>query len=250
MSSFWEIAGFTTLGAAAMWLGLTAATRLGGAKASPATLPLNDTKALLEARTSRDAALREVHHRVRNNLQIVSSLLRLQQRAADDKRVVTELALTRRRIDMLALAHTALYQQERLVEVDLDAFISTLLDYSTKEAEESGTAIKFKFEPTGLMCLADEAVPISLFLLEAISLFEKALPTQKPPIGVEVGFRQPATDEFSMRLQVQDGTEKAESSAITHARQLMTTLASQLGGHWAMDDANGNTLLSLNWKRR
>lgn len=78
-------------------------------------------------RKNTEGALREIHHRVTNNLQVVSSLLNMQARAAKDKNVKDVLLESRNRVNSMALIHSQLYGSESLSEIDMKDFINKLL---------------------------------------------------------------------------------------------------------------------------
>src|SRR5471030_3314586 len=83
---------------------------------------------LKEALAHKDALMREIHHRVKNNLQIISSLLNMQQRALVDPAARAAISDTRQRITALALIYRALYQSPDLRRVDLREFLEELVD--------------------------------------------------------------------------------------------------------------------------
>ncbi|KAK0338503.1 hypothetical protein LTR94_038403, partial [Friedmanniomyces endolithicus] len=70
--------------------------------------------------------MREIHHRVKNNLQIISSLLSMQQRAVTDPSARAALGDTRQRIAALALIYRILYQSEHVREADSETFLREL----------------------------------------------------------------------------------------------------------------------------
>ena len=71
----------------------------------------------------KEALRREIHHRVKNNLQIISSLLSMQARKAKDKKVIESLLDSRSRIQTMSLIHTQLYQSENLEQVEMGTTI-------------------------------------------------------------------------------------------------------------------------------
>ena len=75
----------------------------------------------------KEVLLQEIHHRVKNSLQVVSSLLNMQARAAKDKGVKDILSESRNRINTMALIHSQLYESENLSEINMKGFMDTLL---------------------------------------------------------------------------------------------------------------------------
>jgi two-component sensor histidine kinase len=117
----------------------------------------------------KDAMLLEIHHRVKNNLQIISSLLNMQQRALTDPAARTAISDTRQRITALALIYRALYQSPDMRQVDLRDFLEELVgQLVTGEAGQRLAArTDFACEPVAID--PDRLAPIALFAVEAIS---------------------------------------------------------------------------------
>ena len=131
-----------------------------------------DTIAARDAQLTRTVAykddlLREIHHRVKNNLQVISSLLTLQERVLSDPRARASLAATRHRIGALALIYRALYEGPDLRRVDLRPFLHALIA-QTLNAEESA-AIRTDLRIDALIIDADRLAPLALFAVEAIT---------------------------------------------------------------------------------
>ncbi len=100
--------------------------------------------------------MREIHHRVKNNLQVVSSLLNLQARAAKEKEVKVILSESRDRVNAMALIHSQLYESESLSEIHMKGFIDNLLVQMFQSYPISDTKI------TPSVHIADYPLPISL----------------------------------------------------------------------------------------
>ena len=112
--------------------------------------------------------LKEVHHRVKNNLQIVTSLLNSQSALISDGPVLDALLEGKHRIQAMAMIHQRLYNTDDYNSILMPSYISELVDY-LKESFNPGTRIIFKLyiDPVALNLSA--AVPIALILNEAIS---------------------------------------------------------------------------------
>jgi len=136
--------------------------------AMAATIVARDA-ALLDHLAQKDAMLLEIHHRVKNNLQIISSLLNMQQRALTDPAARAAISDTRQRISALALIYRALYQSPDLRRVDLREFLEELVGQLI-----TGDAGQRLAQRTDLSCDSvvidpDRLAPIALFAVEAIS---------------------------------------------------------------------------------
>ncbi len=117
----------------------------------------------------REVLLKEIHHRVKNNLQIISSLLVLQSRSIDDPLALEAIAESRNRVQSMALIHQNLYQDESLMEVSLPDYISQLTQSLLASYQLSGKEIELKQRIDDLALDVDLLIPLGLILNELIS---------------------------------------------------------------------------------
>ncbi|WP_298915991.1 histidine kinase dimerization/phosphoacceptor domain -containing protein [uncultured Algimonas sp.] len=117
----------------------------------------------------KDTLMREIHHRVKNNLQIIISLLNMQERKAQSQDAIEAISATRTRINAIAIVHRGLYESTGLRRIDIGPFISRLLAAMGESlgTDEAGIHLTHSVEPCHLN--ADNAIPIALFIVEAIS---------------------------------------------------------------------------------
>jgi two-component sensor histidine kinase len=149
------------------------------------------------ALVARDAAMKEIHHRVKNNLQIINSLLSLQSRKLKDPAAVAVLDDARARINALSLIHRSLYEHNDVRTVEARSFFTELtgqLDQALG-AEDQGIRIVASIDDDTLD--ADVAVPLALFTAEAVTNAVKhAFPATgrtrdgKVTVGYAVGEQQ------------------------------------------------------------
>lgn len=130
----------------------------------------------------RDILLKEVHHRVKNNLQIVSSVLSLQQEGLEDKKAAVALEESRRRVHALSLIHETLYQTSNFAEVDFGTYASHLVPEIIGSYPECNS-VKVKVDvKTGFLALpVDHAIPLGLILSEMASNAAKYAFTSRKP---------------------------------------------------------------------
>lgn len=117
---------------------------------------------------TKDATISEIHHRVKNNLQAVSALLRLQGRKTKSDEVKKELQEAQRRVQTIAMVHEGLSQSADEI-VDFDKVISNLLRMSVDLSSMSGQHITIEFDGQFGMMPAQDATPLSLVLTELIT---------------------------------------------------------------------------------
>ncbi len=130
-------------------------------------------QSLRDSLAAKDALLREIHHRVKNNLQVISSLLNMQQRMLTDPAARSAMSDTRQRVAALALIYRALYQGPDMRSVDLRQFLGDLIGQLVVEHQSKGGAVDSELEADELTIDPDKLPPLALFAVEAISNAQK-----------------------------------------------------------------------------
>ncbi len=117
----------------------------------------------------KEVLLKEIHHRVKNNLQIVYSLLRLQRRQLSDPQAVEALLESQNRIETIALIHEKLYRSKNLASIDFAEYIPGLVSnlFSTYNISERHIRLETRVEPISLDI--DKAIPCGLIINELVS---------------------------------------------------------------------------------
>jgi two-component sensor histidine kinase len=124
---------------------------------------------LQEANNQNEYLLREIHHRVKNNLQIINSLLSLQSRKAQDPQVLDALNQSRSRLNAIALVHNKLYRQQNLERLDMQTYIEQLADHLLGIYHEEEKAISIVVKANKLQFPIDTAIPLGLMITELIT---------------------------------------------------------------------------------
>jgi len=204
------------------------------------------TSNMENAIAARDAAMKEIHHRVKNNLQIINSLLSLQGRKLRDHAAIAVLDDARARINALSLIHRSLYEHNNINAVHTRSFLSELAAHLDQAlgAEERGIRIESAIDEDRID--ADTAVPLALFTAEAVTNSVKhAFPTARPGGGghILVSYRAGADQTV---LSIEDNgvgyqPQPAERESGIGAT-LMAAFAKQVRGvleQGAMDGGKG-----------
>jgi PAS domain S-box-containing protein len=117
----------------------------------------------------KEELMREIHHRVKNNLQIISSLLNMQVRRATNEEVVESLSDSQSRIHAMALIHTQLYQSKNFGQVEMGSTIQRLVDYlmgiHAKRERSISTVVTIK----DIILPISQAIPCALIINELVS---------------------------------------------------------------------------------
>jgi two-component sensor histidine kinase len=183
---------------------------------------------LRDSLAQKDALMREIHHRVKNNLQVISSLLNMQQRALADPAARAAMSDTRQRITALALIYRALYQGPDLKRVDLRPFLEELTAQLVAGEMLHGPQVRTELSVDALVIDPDRLAPLALFAVEAITNAQKHAFAARGGV-LTLSFHvhgEEATLEIS-----DDGQIAADGLAATGVgRTLMTAFARQLRG--------------------
>ncbi len=131
---------------------------------------------LVETVQEKDGLLLEVNHRVKNNLQMISSLMSLQIRDADSDREKLGLERLQERIQGLALVHQKIYESENTNAVRIDVMIAEIAENLLSGSARKRDSIKLSTDLDPVTVIPDTAVPLILFATEAIvNTFKHAL---------------------------------------------------------------------------
>lgn len=125
----------------------------------------------------KEILLKEIHHRVKNNLQIINSMLSLHISKTEGTGNETVLREAKQRIGAIALTHQMLYQNTSLSNISLNDYIFNLIRQIEENLPDSPVELITKFEPNGLKLNIDFAVPLGLLINELLTnAFKHAFP--------------------------------------------------------------------------
>jgi len=193
----------------------------------------------------REILLREIHHRVKNNLQLVSSLLNMQERQLDDGPSRQALEECQSRVQTIALVHEQLYQSKDLARVPLSEYVRSLAENVFYSAGASRGTVTLDVEIEDLYLAVDRAIPCGLILNELITNARKhAFPEGRAGV-VRVELRQTASNRFVL-LVSDDGVGLPPSLDIRQTEslglQLVCTLADQLRAELRVERGAGTAV--------
>jgi PAS domain S-box-containing protein len=182
----------------------------------------------------KEALLKEVHHRVKNNLQIIASMLKLESRNSEHEPTMGVLDNMHGRIRSMALLHESLYRSGMFANVDLGAYLKQLSTQIIRSLSIQDGSIKLHLDLASVQVGVDQALPCGLLINE---LFSNSLKHGFPDgrvgeIRIEL---HPMNDGPQWQLRVSDtgvGLPDDFASKQGHSigLQLVSDLARQLGG--------------------
>jgi PAS domain S-box-containing protein len=128
----------------------------------------------------KEAMMREIHHRVKNNLQIVSSLLRLQARSIKNKTLKDTFEIAQNRIKSMALIHEVLYLSENLDKINFSDYIKKITNHLFSMFSRKSKKIQLELDVGEYYLDIDKAIPCGLIINELVSnAFKHAFPDGK-----------------------------------------------------------------------
>lgn len=139
-----------------------------------ANLQLSQQKVELEQKNEiirasleeKETLLKEIHHRVKNNLQIISSLLSLQSQGVKNKKMLDAFQESQQRLHSIALIHQKLYQNENLARINIQSYIDDLVGTIHQSFHSKHRNIDFQVTAEGIDLDIDTAVPLGLIVNE------------------------------------------------------------------------------------
>ncbi len=124
---------------------------------------------LLQSLKEKEILLKEVHHRVKNNMQIISSLLSLQSRYIRDPRDLELFMDSENRVRSMALVHEKLYQSGDFTRIDFESYIKELASHLSQFYNVDTTAISINVDVKNIFLNIEEAIPCAQIINELVS---------------------------------------------------------------------------------
>jgi len=200
-----------------------------------------------KAEKEKDVLLQEIHHRVKNNMQVISSLLNIQARTIKDEQLLAIFEDCQNRIRAMALVHAELYQSNNLSQIDVKHYLASLLRGLSSSFRKKAN-IGLKATVDDIFFNIDTAIPCGMIINELVTnSFKHA-------------FREQAEGEISVALQQENGifnltikdngTGMPKGFDVTKTTslglQLAHTLTGQLGGTIEINSDHGTeTMISF-----
>jgi two-component sensor histidine kinase len=192
----------------------------------------------------KEVLLQEIHHRVKNNLQIISSLLDLQTQHLGDREVVAMFRDSRDRIKSMALIHERLYQSEDLAHIDFGSYIETLSTNLFRSYGEQVDGVALEARAEGITLDIDTAIPCGLIINELVSnALKHAFPDGRTgTVSVALDRAEEGADTYLLRVRdngvgLPAGVDVRTTSSL--GLRLVNVLVRQLRGTIELDATAG-----------
>lgn len=190
--------------------------------------------------TEKETLLKEIHHRVKNNLQLISSILNLQSAYIDDDYMIQYFKESQNRIFTIASVHEGLYKSENLSAVDLEEYLYKIVPELINVYANS-TRILYNIQVEKIEVSINTAIPIGLIVNEIITnSIQHAFPDREQG---HIDIRSHYDGRMLTIIITDDGiglpkeVEKGEPQTL--GIQLIDTLIKQLKADYSIDNADG-----------
>lgn len=188
-----------------------------------------------------ETLVRELHHRVKNNLQVVSSLMALQVSRVDDDNARKALEEGRSRVDAMALIHQKLYMDEELAAVDMQVYLQTLANMLANSYGYTNENVSINVALKQPLLDVDQAMPLGLMINELLSnAFKHSFPVTADP-HLQLSLTE-ADNRLILRI-ADNGPGVADVAVLEKSNsfgfKLIRLLTMQLNGTMQIAVANG-----------
>lgn len=204
-----------------------------------------------ELLADKDILMKEIHHRVKNNLQVISGLLELQSKAVNDEAAKDALMEGRNRVRSIALIHQNLYQFENLSSIDLKRFVNDLCR-QVKSVYEKQNKIVMNVEVPVLYLDIDSAVPLGLIMNELLTNSFKYAFNDASVGEIDLEINTLAEGKYEL-IYADNGPGLPVDFDLTRATtlglQLINDLSRQIGGKVKYENKNGASFI-INFTNR
>ncbi len=193
----------------------------------------------------KETLLREIHHRAKNNLQVISSIFNLQSNLIESENLREAFQESQERIQAIALVHEKLYQSEGVNYIDYSEYLHTLIDRLMRPKVIANSTIAFEMHVEGISIPYDLATPCGLIAYELISnALQHAFPNRNNGT-VRIICRVRQDNQLLIKIG-DDGVGMPGNLDIytcnTLGFQLITALVYQIQGHLRVDQRLGTSI--------
>lgn len=197
----------------------------------------------------KEVLLKEIHHRVKNNLQVISSLLNLQSKGITDEHARQVLEDGKERIQAIALIHHRLYQNEVLSYITMQDYLPDLISQLKRTYVSADKQIQTKIETNAVRISMDTAVPLGLIVCEMITnAYKHAFQGRdRGEINVEL---KPSSNASYLELIIEDngigikeGINFPQEGSL--GAEIISALSEQLNGELFMTSSENGTKFKL-----
>ncbi|NNF19375.1 MAG: sensor histidine kinase [Flavobacteriaceae bacterium] len=199
----------------------------------------------------KETLLKEVHHRVKNNLQTVSSLLSLQARSISDPEMRTLIKSSQNRVISMAMVHEMLYMREDISKIEYKSYVQELGEYLLKSVKGATDNVSLQIDIPDIQLGIDTAIPLGLLINETITNALKYGIKDEEPGEIHITLRKVNQEEYILMIG-DDGVGYPDDIDLKNSKslglKLIHNLARQLKGSISRDTSKKGTNYILEFR--
>jgi two-component sensor histidine kinase/predicted hydrocarbon binding protein len=200
-------------------------------------------KTIKESLDEKETLLKEIHHRVKNNLQIISSFLNLQFSEIENKEISDAIEKSKDRIHSMALIHTKLYQSNNLSSIHFDDYLKELVSY-IKHGYGTNNNVVTNTDITKASFNIDLSISLGLIVTEVLTnAYKHAFPMGRPGL-VNISLQLINDDQYKIviedngvGLKIKDPVGKKKTTSL--GLEIIQALGDQIDGQLKFEEENG-----------
>jgi two-component sensor histidine kinase len=206
---------------------------------------LKSYRKIRKADSEKDVLLKEIHHRVKNNLMVVSSLLNLQSGSLADDATKKAVMDSQSRVKSMALIHQLLYQSDRFTNIDFPKYLEQLMSSLHNTYCKPGRKILHSIEADKINLDVDTAIPLGLIINELATNAYKYAFTDHSEGRIEIEFRKNPDHQIMLRISdngtgLPAGIDPGNSPSL--GLKLVNILAKQIMAKLNFSNESGTTI--------
>ncbi|MBD2093835.1 GAF domain-containing protein [Trichocoleus sp. FACHB-591] len=195
----------------------------------------------------KEVLLKEIHHRVKNNLQVISSVLRLQSDYVKDDKILALFNDSQNRIRSMALIHEKLYQSSNLLKINFDEYIRDLTENLIRSYVAFASTVTLTTNAIGVWLNIDTAIPCGLIINELVSnALKHAFSGSNPDNEIQISITSGNDNQFTLIVR-DNGMGFPEDIDFRNTEslglELVCVFTEQLDGAIALDRSNGTAFV-------
>lgn len=205
---------------------------------------------LEESLEQKQMLLAEIHHRVKNNLAIISGLLELQVYNLEDEQIKQILKESMMRIKSMALIHESYYEKEKLAYVDLDEYLEEFTGYFKNAYYKNDYMIDLQLQTTTVRMNINQAIPCGLLINELLISTYSSLFQQKREFTVMI---RTVLDGEYITVEIEDNLtdtiDSLDPDTPSIGNMIIDALLKQLGADLKTEQKSSGHLLNITFRR-
>lgn len=208
-------------------------------------LKQRSNKQLSHLLTEKEWLVKEIHHRVKNNLHTISGLLSTQADFLENTEAVSAVRESQRRVDAMSLIHQKLYNTSNLSDTDMEVYIQEFVSY-LQASFDCGSRIRFHLDVESCRFPLTHSIPLSLILNEAVTnAIKYAFPGDLATGIIAISLQRRENRQFILTIS-DDGigipAGPSRNGNASMGMRLMQGLSEDIGGRFSIDGRNGTRI--------